>query len=105
VTTSASQRQALPARKFPVRTCVACRTERQKREFVRVVRAPDGSVSLDSTGRASGRGAYLCADGTCWQTALKKSSIERALGASLPAALREQLAQGSVDRQGGMNGS
>jgi predicted RNA-binding protein YlxR (DUF448 family) len=97
-------RQPLPARRFPTRTCVACRTARQKREFVRVVRAPDGSVDFDPTGRANGRGAYLCADGSCWQVALKKSALERALGTPLPPALRERLAQGpSV--AGGVHGS
>lgn len=103
--TNAAGRQPLPPRKFPTRTCVACRTERQKREFVRIVRAPDGTVSLDTSGRASGRGAYLCADGKCWQTALKKSSLERALGVPLPAALRERLAQAEPIAQGGVNGS
>jgi uncharacterized protein len=84
---------------------VACRTERQKREFVRVVRAPDGTVSFDPTGRANGRGAYLCADGSCWQQALKKSSIDRALGVSLPPTVREQLANGPASVSGGVNGS
>jgi predicted RNA-binding protein YlxR (DUF448 family) len=86
--------QSLPARHFPTRTCVSCRIERQKRDFVRVVRAPDGSVSIDSSGRANGRGAYLCADGSCWPDALKKKSIERALGVSLPADVRAQLEGG-----------
>jgi predicted RNA-binding protein YlxR (DUF448 family) len=89
--------QALPPRRFPVRTCVACRTERQKREFLRVVRAPDGSVSIDTTGRASGRGAYLCADGSCWTSALKKKAVERALGVALPADVRTQLEGGVAD--------
>lgn len=100
-----ADRQPVSPRKFPTRTCVACRTERQKREFVRIVRAPDGTVSLDTTGRASGRGAYLCADGKCWQTALKKSSLERVLGVPLPAALRERLAQADPIAQGELNGS
>ena len=86
--------QLLPARHFPTRTCVSCRTERQKRDFVRVVRAPDGSVAIDNTGRANGRGAYLCADQSCWPDALKKKSIERALGVSLPAEVRAQLEGG-----------
>ena len=86
-------RQPLPLRRHPVRTCVACRTERQKRELVRIVRAPDGNVMLDESGRAAGRGAYLCADGACWSLALKKSSIERALSAKLPAELRATLEQ------------
>ena len=91
-----TQSQALPARHFPTRTCVSCRTERQKRDFVRVVRAPDGSVSLDNSGRANGRGAYLCADRSCWPDALKKKSIERALGVSLPADVRALL-EGGVE--------
>ena len=98
--TAARREQALPAKSYPTRTCVACRTERQKREFVRIVRAPDGTVGFDLTGRANGRGAYLCADGNCWQTALKKSSIERALGVSLPPAVRDQLAAGPLRPEG-----
>ncbi len=96
---------ALPVKTYPTRTCVACRTERQKRDFVRIVRAPDGAVAFDASGRANGRGAYLCADGNCWQTALKKSSIERALGVALPPDVREQLANGPMTAGGGVNGS
>ena len=94
-----------PSKTYPTRTCVACRTERQKRDFVRIVRAPDGTVAFDATGRANGRGAYLCADGNCWQSALKKSSIERALGVSLPPDVRAQLVNGPRMAGGGVNGS
>jgi predicted RNA-binding protein YlxR (DUF448 family) len=73
---------------------VACRTERQKREFVRIVRTPDGAVTIDTTGRANGRGAYLCADGSCWAVALKKKSIERALHVVLPDDVRSHLEGG-----------
>ncbi len=86
--------QDLPARRFPVRTCVACRTERQKRELVRIVRAPDGTVSMDMTGRQNGRGAYICADGSCWAVAIKKKAIERALSAPLPPELRALMERG-----------
>jgi uncharacterized protein len=92
------------ARATPQRTCVACRTTRDKRDLVRVVRAPDGSISLDASGRAAGRGAYLCADGSCWTAALKKSSIERALSATLPAELRAHLEQGALPPLGGSHG-
>jgi predicted RNA-binding protein YlxR (DUF448 family) len=98
--TAAQRAQPLPAKSYPTRTCVACRTERQKREFVRIVRAPDGSVSFDDTGRANGRGAYLCADASCWHLALKKGSIERALGVPLPADIRQRLA--TEAQQGGL---
>jgi predicted RNA-binding protein YlxR (DUF448 family) len=90
-----------PARRYPVRTCVACRTERQKRELIRIVRAPDGTVAMDAGGRAAGRGAYLCADASCWSLALKKGSIERALSAPLPPELRGRLEQGEPLLLGG----
>ena len=97
--------QPLPPRRYPMRTCVACRTERQKRDLVRVVRAPDGSVALDRTGRAPGRGAYLCADGSCWSSALKKKSIERALSVALSAELRDELERGSSAATGAGGGT
>ena len=92
--TSEHHSQVLPPKRFPMRTCVSCRTERQKRDFLRIVRAPDGTVSIDNTGRANGRGAYLCADGSCWANALKKKSIERALAAPLTPEARAYLEGG-----------
>ncbi len=85
---------------------MACRTARPKRELVRVVRTPAGLVTIDATGRLPGRGAYLCADGSCWRLALRRSSLERALEVSLPEELRSRLAQGdSEELQGGPHGS
>ena len=54
-------------------------------------------MTLDPTGRASGRGAYLCADGSCWTNALKKRAIERALAVQLPGELRVVLEGGPRD--------
>jgi predicted RNA-binding protein YlxR (DUF448 family) len=71
---------------------VACRTTSAKRELVRIVRTPDGRVVSDPTGRLPGRGAYLCADGSCWGRALQRGALSRALGVPLPAALRDELA-------------
>jgi uncharacterized protein len=92
-------------RRLPQRTCVACRTTRAKRELVRIVRAPDGAVSIDTTGRAAGRGAYLCADAACWPQALKKSAIERALSVTLPPELRGRLESGQALAGGGAHGA
>ena len=66
-------------RHIPQRTCVACRQTGAKRQLVRVVRAPDGSVSIDPTGKKSGRGAYLCDSPECWQAALRRGALSRAL--------------------------
>jgi len=78
-------------RHIPERTCVACRSQRPKREMVRVVRAPDGAVGVDATGKKSGRGAYLCVQSDCWQTALKRRALDKALKTDLSAADREAL--------------
>ena len=82
------------SRAGPTRTCVACRTARPKRELVRVVRTPSGEVRLDDTGRANGRGAYLCRQDGCWTTAATKPILERALSVRLDDEIRQRLAAG-----------
>ncbi|MCU0484164.1 MAG: YlxR family protein [Chloroflexi bacterium] len=77
----------MPARQYPTRSCVACRTPRAKRELERVVRSPTGVVGLDPTGRAPGRGAYVCPDPGCREAALKKGALRRALGVPIPVDL------------------
>ncbi len=91
--TAGRSRPAAP-RPVPTRTCVACRTARPKRELVRVVRTPGGTMVLDETGRAAGRGAYLCRDADCWSTAGRRRALEHALGAAVPDDLAATLAAG-----------
>lgn len=71
------------ARKAPVRTCTGCGSSSDKREFVRVVRTPQGLVEIDPTGKTAGRGAYLCADPDCFETARKRRRLDSALRVSL----------------------
>jgi uncharacterized protein len=83
-----------PARRVPIRTCVACRQSEGKKGLVRLVRLPEGAgVALDPSGKAAGRGAYLHASDECIALALKKKALERSLKTTLPdelvAALRE----------------
>ncbi len=66
----------------PLRTCIACRQIRPKREMVRVVRPPEGGVLIDERGKAAGRGAYLCRCRRCWTLALKERRLEHALRAT-----------------------
>ncbi|GIW20195.1 MAG: hypothetical protein KatS3mg065_0491 [Chloroflexota bacterium] len=79
-------------RPVPTRTCVACRTARPKRALVRVVRAPDGSIGVDPTGKRSGRGAYLCPTAECLRLAERRGSLARALGTTIPTSVFEALA-------------
>src|SRR5579885_1748 len=62
---------------IPLRTCVSCHETKPKRELLRVVRTPDGHVSIDATGKKSGRGAYLCARLSCWEQAVQKNDSNR----------------------------
>ena len=72
----------------PMRTCAVCRQVRPKREMTRVVRGPDGSVTLDPTGRAIGRGTYLCDDSACREPARLAAAVQHALRAPVePGAL------------------
>lgn len=79
-------------RSVPQRTCVGCRTVHPKRDLVRVVRTPDGTVEIDPSGKRSGRGAYLCQQKGCWERALKRRSLEHALKITLDDGTKGVLA-------------
>ena len=78
-------------KKIPMRMCVACREMRPKKELIRVVRTPEGGVTLDRTGRANGRGAYLCDSVDCLSRAVKTRALERALETRIDESLVESL--------------
>jgi len=83
------------ATRVPQRTCVGCRTTGGKRDFVRVVKAPDGSVQIDLDGKANGRGAYVCSKESCWEDALTKDRLARALRTTISPEVRADLKRGS----------
>lgn len=85
------EKQLSRARHVPQRTCVACRTTEAKRGLVRVVRTQEGRVELDPTGKKNGRGAYVHEQAACWDEALKKDRLGRALKVSVPAPDMEHL--------------
>ena len=78
-------------RKIPVRMCVACREGKPKKELIRIVRSQEGAVSVDVTGKASGRGAYICPDVACLERASKTRALNRALGAELTEETFQEL--------------
>jgi len=78
-------------KKIPQRQCVGCREMKEKRELIRVVRSPEGEVSLDFKGKKPGRGAYLCPDPECLKKARKSRALERAFSQALPAEVYEGL--------------
>lgn len=82
----------------PTRTCVGCGQSRPKNEFIRIIRTPEGEIRCDSTGKAAGRGAYLCDDPACLKRAEKRRALTRALRTEIPreiyAALELQMSGG-----------
>ncbi len=78
-------------RKVPLRQCTGCREMKPKRELIRVVRSPEGTVSLDFRGKMPGRGAYVCPQEQCLKKARKSKALERAFGVPLPPEVWEEL--------------
>lgn len=83
-------------KKIPMRQCMGCNEHKPKNELLRVVRDPDGKVSLDFVGKKSGRGAYICFDVACLKKARKTKRIDRVLECEIPSevydAMEEELA-------------
>ncbi len=78
-------------KKIPMRMCVGCREMKPKKELIRVVRSPEGIVSLDPTGKKPGRGAYVCRSGNCLTRAIRQKQLERQLEAALSEEASEEL--------------
>ena len=78
-------------KKSPERQCMGCNTHHPKAELLRVVRAPDGTVSLDFTGKKSGRGAYICKNVACLKQARRTRRLARTLECEIPDAVYEAM--------------
>ena len=84
-------KQNQPKRKIPERRCVGCMGTFPKKDLIRVVRSPEGEVSLDFKGKANGRGAYICPNAECLKRAVKAKALERAFSVQIPAEVYEKL--------------
>lgn len=85
---------AKPRKHMPLRSCIACREKHPKRDLIRLVRTPEGTIEIDPRGKRSGRGAYLCRKPQCWEAALQPRRLSQALkcqvGAEEVAELKAQ---------------
>ena len=81
----------LKPKKVPQRQCVGCRTMKDKKELIRVVKSPEGNITLDATGKKSGRGAYVCPNAECLKKARKSRALERAFDTAIPPEVYEAL--------------
>ena len=78
-------------KKIPLRQCLGCREMKPKKELIRVVKSPEGVISLDFRGKAPGRGAYLCPDPACLKRAMKAKALSRAFETEIPQEIYEDL--------------
>ena len=78
-------------KKIPQRQCMGCRERKNKRELIRVVRSPEGNVSLDFGGEMNGRGAYLCPDPECLKRAIRSKALDRSLEVTIPEDVYARL--------------
>ena len=80
-------------KRIPMRQCMGCRERKPKREMLRVVRSPEGTVSLDFRGKAPGRGAYVCPNPECLKKAVRSKASERNLEVPIPPEVLERLSR------------
>ncbi|MBR6755629.1 MAG: YlxR family protein [Peptococcaceae bacterium] len=78
-------------KKIPQRTCMGCQAKKDKHELVRIVRSPDGEISVDMTGKKAGRGAYICPEQACLEKVMKSRRLERVLETSISQEVYDRL--------------
>ncbi len=83
----------MKVKKVPQRKCVGCNEMKDKKELIRIVRSPEGEISLDLTGRKNGRGAYVCPNEECIIKAVKEKRLERALEKAISDEVYQKLVE------------
>lgn len=80
-------------KKIPMRMCLGCNEMKPKKELIRVVKSPEGEISLDFTGKKSGRGAYICRSVECFNKARKGRRLEKAFSCKIDAGVYDAMAE------------
>ena len=83
---------------IPQRTCIGCNSKKDKNELIRIVKNKDGKISIDRTGKAQGRGAYICDSIECLEKAIKSKRLERTFETKISEDVYENLRGVIVDR-------
>lgn len=84
-------KQQIKIKKAPERRCTGCGESKPKKELLRIVRSPEGEISIDLTGKSPGRGAYICKNETCLKNARKTGRLGRSLNAEIPDDVFQRL--------------
>ena len=88
-------------KKQPTRQCIGCSAKKEKKMLLRIIRSPEGEIRIDASGRASGRGAYLCNDVSCLEKAIKRHALSRSLKTDIPPQILEKLKAQLAEGQDG----
>lgn len=78
-------------KKIPMRMCVGCKEMKPKKELTRIVRTTEGTIEIDTTGKKSGRGAYVCKDQQCIKTSINESRLSKALNFQVTKEMAQKL--------------
>ena len=81
----------MKAKKIPLRMCTGCMEMKPKKELIRVVKSPEGDVSVDLTGKKSGRGAYVCKNAQCFEKSFKTKRLSRNLDIAISEEIYNRL--------------
>ncbi|MCI5910351.1 MAG: YlxR family protein [Oscillospiraceae bacterium] len=81
----------MKTKRIPERICIGCQQVKPKNELIRIVKSPEGEISIDKTGKKSGRGAYICPKEECLKLAEKSRRIEKSFSCRIDAAVYEEL--------------
>lgn len=86
-------------KKVPQRKCIACQDRDNKKELIRIVKNKEGQIFLDKTGKANGRGAYICNCSECLKKAIKSNALSRAFKMEIPEEVYESLIKEIEDNE------
>ncbi len=79
-------------KKIPERKCKGCNEKFPKKELLRIVRTPEGEISIDTVGKQNGRGVYICKNPDCFKKVRKGDKLSQSLDAKVPEAVYEEIA-------------
>lgn len=88
-----TKKNPVPKKKVPERQCMGCRETHEKRELLRIVRTPEGEITIDFTGKKSGRGAYICRKSACLKKARKSGILQKQLSCQISDEIYDELAR------------
>lgn len=86
-------------KQIPQRTCIGCNEKKDKIELIRIVKSPEGEISVDKTGKKPGRGAYICDNGNCLEKVIKSKRLSKVLETEVTGDVYEYLRGVIVDRK------